>query len=71
MPKINVLIAGCTGYIGIQLTKILLNHKKVNIKYLCGSTSIGKKISYYDKSLEKKSYLKLLNLIKKFYQTLI
>ena len=48
MSKINVLIAGSTGYIGIQLTKILANHKKVNIKYLCGSSSIGKKISYFD-----------------------
>ena len=45
MSKINVLISGATGYIGIQLTKILVNHKKVNIKYLCGSSSIGKKIS--------------------------
>ena len=53
MSKINVLICGATGYIGIQLTKILANHKKVNIKYLCGSSSIGKKISSYDKSLNK------------------
>jgi N-acetyl-gamma-glutamyl-phosphate reductase len=53
MSKINVLIAGSTGYIGVQLTKILVNHKKVNIKYLCGSSSIGKKISYFDKSLSK------------------
>ena len=45
MSKINVLIAGSTGYIGVQLTKILINHKKINIKYLCGSSSIGKKIS--------------------------
>ena len=33
MSKINVLIAGSTGYIGVQLTKILVNHKKINIKY--------------------------------------
>ena len=54
MSKINVLIYGSTGYIGIQLTKILVNHKNVNIKYLCGKSSIGKKISSYDKSLNKK-----------------
>ena len=53
MSKINVLIYGSTGYIGIQLTKILVNHKNVNIKYLCGKSSIGKKISSYDKSLNK------------------
>jgi len=60
MSKINVLIAGSTGYIGIQLTKILVNHKKVNIKYLCGSSSIGKKISYFDKSLSKYKLPKII-----------
>tara|TARA_B100000963_G_scaffold360355_1_gene390887 strand:+ start:1106 stop:2125 length:1020 start_codon:yes stop_codon:yes gene_type:complete len=53
MPKINVLIAGSTGYIGIQLVKLLCKHKKVNIKYLCGNTSVGKNISFFDKSLKK------------------
>ena len=51
MSKINVLIAGSTGYIGVQLIKILVNHKKVNLKYLCGSSSVGKKISFFDKTL--------------------
>ena len=53
MRKLNALIAGSTGYIGIQLIKLLVNHKYVNIKYLCGNSSVGKKISYYDKSLSK------------------
>ena len=53
MYKLNVLVAGSTGYIGIQLIKLLSNHKCVFIKYLCGNTSIGKKISYFDKSLER------------------
>ena len=66
MSKINVLIAGSTGYIGIQLTKILVNHKKVNIKYLCGSTSIGKKISYYDRSLNKYKLPKIIKFNKSF-----
>ena len=65
MSKINVLIAGSTGYIGVQLTKILANHKKVNIKYLCGNTSIGKKISYYDKNLEKYKLPKIIKFNKK------
>ena len=60
MSKINVLIAGSTGYIGVQLTKILVNHKKINIKYLCGSSSIGKKISYFDKSLSKYKLPKII-----------
>ena len=54
MAKLNVLIAGCTGYIGIELVKLLITHKRVNIKYLCGSTSVGKKISHFDKSIKGK-----------------
>ena len=61
MHKLNVLIAGSTGYIGVQLIKLLSKHKKVFIKYLCGNTSVGKKISYFDKSLKSK---KLPNIIK-------
>ena len=43
MPKLNVLVAGSTGYIGIQLIKLLVKHKYVNIRYICGNTSVGKK----------------------------
>ena len=53
MPKLNVLVAGSTGYIGIQLVKLLTNHKFVNIKYLCGNSSVGKNIAVYDKRLKK------------------
>ena len=60
MKKINVLIAGASGYIGLQITKILANHKNVNIKYLCGSSSIGKPISFFDKSLKKKILPKII-----------
>ncbi len=54
MAKVNVLIAGCTGYIGIELVKLLIKHRRVNIKYLCGSSSVGKKISFFDKSIKNK-----------------
>ena len=54
MSKINVLIAGATGYLGIELIKILIKHKKIKIKYLCGYNSIGKKITYFDKSIKYK-----------------
>ena len=67
MTKLNVLIAGSTGYIGIQLIKLLLKHKNVNIKYLCGSSSVGKPISNFDKSLKSKK----LPIIKKFNYKLL
>ena len=54
MSKLNVLIAGCTGYIGIELTKILIKHDKVKIKYLCGSSSVGKNLSSFDKTIKSK-----------------
>ena len=64
MPKLNVLIAGSTGYIGIQLIKLLINHKYINIKYLCGNSSVGKKISDYDKSLKTKKLPKIIKFTK-------
>jgi len=60
MTKLNVLIAGSTGYIGIELVKLLSKHKNVSIKYLCGNTSVGKKISFYDKSLNSKKLPKIV-----------
>ena len=65
MPKLNVLVAGSTGYIGIQLIKFLINHKYINIKFLCGNSSIGKKISNYDKSLSNKKLPKIIKFNKK------
>ena len=66
MPKLKVLIAGSTGYIGIELVKILSNHKNVLIKYLCGNTSVGKKISFYDKSLKSKKLPKIVKFNKSY-----
>ena len=73
MLKLKVLVAGSTGYIGVQLIKLLIKHKNVNIKYLCGNSSIGKKISFYEKSLNlkklprivkfKKTYLKNVDIV--------
>ena len=67
MSKLNVLVCGSTGYIGIELVKILARHKKVHIKYLCGNSSVGKNISFYDKSLSKKK----LPIIRKFKRKLL
>ena len=33
MFKLNALIAGSTGYIGIQLIRLLVKHKNINIKF--------------------------------------
>jgi len=65
MPKVNALVAGSTGYIGIQLVKLLVKHKYVNIKYLCGNSSVGKKVSNYDKSLSNKKLPKIIKFNKK------
>ena len=66
MPKLNALIAGSTGYIGVQLIKLLVKHKNINIRYLCGKTSVGKKISFYDKSFASKKLPKIVKYNNKF-----
>ena len=66
MPKLNVLIAGSTGYIGVQLIKLLIKHKNVNIKYLCGNSSVGKKITSYDTSLKSKKLPRITKYNKKY-----
>ena len=65
MSKLNALVAGSTGYIGIQLIKLLVKHKYINIKYLCGNSSVGKKVSNYDKSLCNKKLPKIIKFNKK------
>ena len=68
MSKLNVLIFGATGYIGTQLVKLLINHKNVKIKYLCGSSSIGKKISYYEPKLKNKKIPRIIKFQKKYLE---
>ena len=60
MPKINVLVAGSTGYIGVQLIKLLVKHSNIKIRYLCGNTSVGKNISHYDDALKVKKLPKII-----------
>tara|TARA_Y100001960_G_C14698657_1_gene840395 strand:- start:371 stop:1393 length:1023 start_codon:yes stop_codon:yes gene_type:complete len=52
--SLKIAIAGATGYTGLELIKILSKHPKVKIKYLIAQKSIGKPISFFDKSLKKK-----------------
>tara|TARA_Y100000590_G_scaffold409213_1_gene501209 strand:- start:3077 stop:4096 length:1020 start_codon:yes stop_codon:yes gene_type:complete len=68
MSKLNVLIAGSTGYIGIQLIKLLIKHNGINIRYLCGNSSVGKKISFYEKSLNKYNLPKISKFKKSFLE---
>ena len=64
--KINVVVAGATGYVGLDLVKILSNHPRVNIKYLCAQKKLGKKIQFFDKRIKKK-LPKISNLKKVFW----
>jgi len=66
MRMLNVLVAGSTGYIGIQLVKLLVRHKNISIKYLCGNSSIGKKISIFDKTLKFKKLPKIVKFNKSY-----
>jgi N-acetyl-gamma-glutamyl-phosphate reductase len=65
MSKLKVLVAGSTGYIGIQLIKLLVKHSKVEIRYLCGNTSVGKNISHFESSLKKNKLPKIVKFDKK------
>ena len=42
LNKINIVVAGATGYVGLDLINILAKHPKVEIKYLCAQKNIGK-----------------------------
>ena len=66
MYKLNALIAGSTGYIGVQLIKLLIKHKNINIRYLCGNSSVGKKISFFDNSLKSKNLPRIIKFNKKY-----
>ena len=54
VKKINIAIAGATGYVGLDLIKLISNHPKVKIQYLCAQKKIGKNIQFFDKRIKKK-----------------
>ena len=66
MDKLNVLVAGSNGYIGIQLIKLLVKHSNINLKYLCGKSSVGKNITSFEKSLSSKKLPKIVKYNKSF-----
>ena len=53
--SLKVAVAGATGYVGLELIKILSKHPRVKIIYLCANKSAGKHISSYDKKITKKN----------------
>ncbi len=57
---LNVAVVGVTGYIGLELIKLLIKHPKVKIKYICAQSSIGKSMYKFDSFLKKNHYLKFL-----------
>ena len=57
--SLNIAIAGATGYVGVELVKILSKHPKVKILYLCANQSAGKKINKFDKTITKKNLPKI------------
>ena len=59
---INVAVVGATGYIGIELIKLLTKHPKVKIRNICAQSSVGESISKFDSSLKKKTLPKITNL---------
>ena len=52
--RINVVIAGSTGYVGLDLVYYLSKHPKVDIKYLCAQKNLGSNIQKFDKRIKKK-----------------
>ena len=51
--KINIVVAGATGYVGLDLVYYLSKHPKVNISYLCAQKNLGRNIKYFDTRILK------------------
>ena len=57
--SLKIAIAGATGYVGLELIKILSLHPMVKIVYLIAQKSIGKSINLFDKRIKKKNLPKI------------
>ena len=57
--SLNIAIAGATGYVGLELIKILSSHPSAKIIYLCANKSAGKSIYSFDKNINKKNIPKI------------
>ena len=54
IKKINIAVAGATGYVGLDLVYLLSKHPNANILYLCAQKNLNKNIRYFDKRIKKK-----------------
>ena len=52
--NINVVVAGATGYVGLDLVYLLSNHPNTKIINLCAQKNIGKQINSFDRRIKKK-----------------
>ena len=52
--KINIAVAGATGYVGLDLVYYLSKHPNVIITYLCAQKNVGSNITKFDKRIKKK-----------------
>lgn len=52
--KIKVAIAGATGFVGLELLKILTKHPNVDILYLYSQSKLKKSINFYSKDFKFK-----------------
>ena len=57
--SLKIAIAGATGYVGLELVKILSLHPRVKIIYLLANKSAGKSIYLFDKKIKKKNLPKI------------
>ena len=57
--SLKIAIAGATGYVGLELIKILSRHPKVKIIYLCAKKSVGKNIKVFDNTIKKNNLPKI------------
>ena len=62
--SLNIAIAGATGYVGLELIKILLKHPKAKIIFLCANKSVGKSINSFDKKIKRRNLPKITSIKK-------
>ena len=57
---VSVAVLGSTGYVGLELVYILLNHPNIKINYLGSESNIGKDIRDFDKRINDSLLPKLI-----------
>lgn len=57
--KIHAAIIGASGYSGVELVKILLNHSQVELARVIGSSTVGQRLDDIYPSFRKKTDLKI------------